>query len=154
LQLPAPEPSRPAWSIAGAILMILLAVFALLPPAWLNPGPSPSLASFFFCVVAVLVLLVALLVILRAIRRELQFGRSCAAYFGSLARTIIPVIALALILVNICSRPYLRWSERRWLERDTLLAIDREGGGFTAVETRLTERLRTEIAEATASLPR
>jgi hypothetical protein len=128
--------------------MLPLLVLAVLPSTLFGAVALLSLA-----VVGALVLLIATLDLARPVRRQSKSGQTCAAYFGSLARTLIPVLALALILVNVCSRPYLRWSEQRWLARDTLLAID-TGGGFTAVESRVTQRLQSEIAQAAAGLPR
>ena len=72
--------------------------------------------------------------------------------YGSLARTLIPVVALTLILVSVCSRPYLRLEERRLLQNDSVMGVDRNGG-FTAVESRLTQRLKSEIQKAADSLP-
>jgi len=145
LQLPVPPVSHQGWRIFGVSLLVLLALPGFLPATWLTSGViEPGL---LFWVFVGLVLLTLLVWCAYVTMRGAKHGRACVAYYGTLARTMIPVLALALILVNVCSRPYLRWSERRWLATDTVMGVD-PSGGFTRVETRVTERLKTEIQQA------
>jgi len=100
---------------------------------------------FFLLAGGLILVLITLLI--RGILRDVRYGRRCAAYYGCLMRTVIPVVALALILANICSRPYLRHAERRWLAQDTVTGVDPDGG-FTTVESRLVQRLKAEMQQA------
>ncbi len=150
LQLPVPSPSHRFWAVAGWGLVILLAI----PGLWPGLGWVSTRAGVVFCWVGGVAVIVLILgSIGYAISRDVRFGRPCAAYYGSLMRTIIPVIALALILANICSRPYLRHAERRWLAQDTVMGPDSDAGGFTRVESRLVQRLRAEMRQAAGQKP-
>lgn len=150
LQLPVPSPSHRFWTVAGWGLVILLAI----PGLWPGLGWVSTRAGVVFCWVGGVAVIVLILGSMGyAISRDVRFGRPCAAYYGSLMRTVIPVIALALILVNLCSRPYLRHAERRWLAQDTVMGPDSSGGGFTVIESRLTQRLKGEIQQAAGKNP-
>lgn len=150
LQLPVPPPSHRLWALAGWGLVVLLTLPGLWPGhVWVSLWARE--ACSWVCGAVVLALVLGSLGY--AISRDVRFGRSCAAYYGSLMRTVIPVIALALILVNLCSRPYLRHAERRWLAQDTVTALDSSGGGLTVIESRLTQRLKAEIQQAAGKTP-
>ena len=70
---------------------------------------------------------------------------------GSVLLSLVPVYALALILISLTVRPYLRHEERRWLAQDKVIALD-PSGGFTRVEAAVTQRLKAEITAAAAGL--
>jgi CDP-diglyceride synthetase len=150
LLLPVAPPSRNFYIIGWATVGVLL-VLAILPQVWLDP--ERSYVKPIYAVVAVGLLLVVLADLVYNIFCDVRYGRKFAAYYGSLARTMIPVTALALIIVNVSSRPYLRMRERQLLASDTLMSIDSKGGGFTTVEFRLVQRLKGEIQKAVESLP-
>lgn len=150
LLLPVAPPTRTFWCIAWSTVGVLVGL-ALLPPAWLDAerGATQALCA----IVAGLLLLLLLADIIYGAVCDRRYGNTCAAYYGSLARTLVPVAALALILVTVCARPLLRFEERRLIAQDTVMCIDRTGGGFTMVESRLTARLRAEIEKAVGTLP-
>jgi hypothetical protein len=150
LLLPVPPPSHRAWKIVIGCFFGLLALLCFLPESLLGLRDNPP--SVLCLPVAVLALLVVIVWFVYGTLRNKRYGKSCAAYYGSVARTMIPVFALALILVNLCSQPYLRWSERRWLAADTITRPD-PNGGFTVIETRIVKRLKAEIQQAADALP-
>ncbi len=79
------------------------------------------------------------------------FGSACfGLYRGTVARSLIPYLALAIVLVTLLTNPYLSTQERHLIRTDPLMApsSSRMSAGFTAVETRITERLRTEMLNA------
>ena len=151
LQLPVPPSSHRGWRIVDVSLLVLLALPGFLPAAWLVVLENRDAAVWLFWVFVGIVLLTVLAWCAYVILRGAKFGPTCAAYYGTHARTIIPVLALALILVNVCSRPYLRWAERRWLATDTVMGVD-PNGGFTRIETLVTQRLKAEIQQAATGL--
>lgn len=146
LLLPVAPPAHRAWRGVFGGLTGLLLVVSLLPAEWWDLGET-SLVPLSWG----LPILLVLVALAYAIHRDVRHGRDCAAYYGCLARTLVPVLALAMILLNWTSGPYLRWSERRLLAEDTLLRID-PLGGFTTVEARVTARLREEIRQACANV--
>lgn len=79
------------------------------------------------------------------------FGSSrYGLYRGTVARSLIPFLALAIVLITLLTTPYLRATEFRLIRTDPLMAIPsgRTSVGFTAIESRLTERLRSEMLHA------
>jgi len=150
LLLPVAPPTRNFYLVAWSVVGVLF-VLGLLPQAWLNPDHTYVKVLCVIVLSALLLLVLADLVY--CVVCDLRYGRKCAAYYGTLARTLIPVTALALILVNISSRPYLRMAERQLLAKDTVMRVDSTGGGFTAVESRVTQRLKSEIQKAAGALP-
>ncbi len=147
LLLPVAPPTRNLYIIGWVIVGVLLAL-GMLPQSWLDL--EVSYVKSICMVVGVWLLLMVLAGIVHYVFLEVRYGRKCAAYYGSLARTLIPVVALTLIIVNISSRPYLRISERKLLAKDTVMRVD---GGFTAIESRVTQRLKSEIQKVAETLP-
>jgi len=79
--------------------------------------------------------------------RGLASSPSHGLYYGTLARSLIPIYACAVIFVGGVCLPYLAREETRLLHRDTIIAVGSDRG-FSAVETRLVERLQKELREA------
>jgi hypothetical protein len=78
--------------------------------------------------------------------------RSQGRILGTLSRSLIPVFALAILMLSLIVQPALRMQERRFLRADTLV-WDTKEVGFTPFETRLTTQLRDAIQEAMAENP-
>ena len=64
------------------------------------------------------------------------------------ARSVIPVLAAAAILVGGLAHPYLGQREARLLAQETALSGHDELVGFTRVEALLVDRLKRELAAA------
>lgn len=69
-------------------------------------------------------------------------------YLGTAARSLIPTFAAAILLLAGAVQPWLAHEETRWMRVDHLLSQDNAIGGFTSVETRLVNRLKSEMLEA------
>ena len=71
-------------------------------------------------------------------------------YRGTVARSLIPHLAMAMVLVTVLTNPYLRAAEARLVSGDPLMSISETKicTGFTVIERRVTERLRTEMLNA------
>jgi hypothetical protein len=67
-------------------------------------------------------------------------------FYGSVFRTLVPMLALTIIVLGIATRPFLVRSEACYLDRDTLMQ-DRERVGFTRLENNLVQKLRTAMLE-------
>ena len=149
LLLPVPPFTRNLY-IIGWVTAGSFAALAMLPQSWLDR--ERSYVQTLGAVVAVGLLLLILTGLVHYACRDLRYARKFAAYYGSLSRTMIPVVALTLIIVNISSRPYLRMAERNLLAKDTVLGVD-SNAGFTIIESRVTQRLKGEIQKAAEALP-
>lgn len=76
-----------------------------------------------------------------------QYGR----FYGATFRTLIPLFALAVIVLGVSTKPFLLHAEARYLARDTLIS-DTDRAGFTRIENDLVERLRREILDGIEKL--
>ena len=72
----------------------------------------------------------------------METRRAYGLYYGTLARTLMPVYACAILFVGVVCMPYLQQRESVLLRQDTLLFIGSHGGG---IEGRLTQRLKREL---------
>jgi len=75
--------------------------------------------------------------------------RTHGLYYGTLARSIMPVYACAVILIGGICLPWLQKEESALLKKDTLFAPHPQG--FTVLEGKLTQRLQTGLADALKS---
>jgi hypothetical protein len=67
-------------------------------------------------------------------------------YYGTLARSLMPVYACAVIFIGIICLPWLQKEESALLKKDPLFSSNPHG--FTVLEGNLTLRLQSELAEA------
>ena len=72
--------------------------------------------------------------------------KGLGTYYGSLARSLMPIWACVILFIGGLGIPWLHQQETALLKKDTLMAGS--VGGFTAVEERLTHRLRDGMADA------
>lgn len=150
LSVPVPPRHGRVWR-ALPLVWLGLAVATWL--AWrvlLPRGAHGSAALGLLLAAALLALLVAGLAAagVRQLVLRVRARGALRAHAATVTRALVPVFALALIVLNLTARPYLAWEERRLVRQDTLLRIDARSGGFTSLETRLVERLRADIATA------
>jgi hypothetical protein len=75
-------------------------------------------------------------------------------YCGTVARSLIPLFAAAMILISITTRPWLLHAERRLIAADTVLMVGPHDIGFSRLENLVTERLQKAVAEAAAGQER
>jgi hypothetical protein len=67
-----------------------------------------------------------------------------ALYYGTAARSVMPALAVAILLLGGVVMPWLAREEARLVRSDPLLAQSDRAVGFTVVESRLVNRLRDE----------
>ena len=67
-------------------------------------------------------------------------------FYGTLARSLMPVYACAIILIAVIGLPWLQKEESALLKKDPL--FDSNPHGFTVLEGNLTKRLQSELAAA------
>jgi len=71
---------------------------------------------------------------------------------GTLSRSLIPVFALATLILSVAAQPILQAQERHLLRADEILWTGDEPG-FTRMETELVQRLRKATLKAMAENP-
>jgi hypothetical protein len=74
------------------------------------------------------------------------------AYCGTMARSLIPVSATAILVTCLTAGPYLAWAERHWLERDRILPPEPVEMAVTALERDTAAWLKSAVDEAAARL--
>ena len=148
LLIAVPPPTTLGALLTGGMLGVV-ALIGLLPASVLNTrnDVTPWLLLALGVGVGVGVLMLAV----RAAAARVREKGAYPLFRGSALRSRIPVYAMALILVSLLARPYLRFEQQRWLARDTVMGFD-TSGGFTAAEQRVTDRLKTEMATAAAGM--
>jgi hypothetical protein len=126
-----------AFACLGALLLIIAWAF----PA--GPGDTARIVA-----IAGLGFLAGALVvsILLGVAQGLAGQRRHAQYYGAVFRTLVPMLALTMIVLSIMARPALVRAEAHWIERDTLMQ-DRERVGFTRLENDLVQELRGAMME-------
>ena len=142
------------WRVWGGILVGVTVMLAVLPESWLTDEdlPGHSWMKFLPAIIGGVLILSGLAYLGYGIGRRQWFRKVHAAYYGSLARAFVPVIAVTVIVLNIIAQPCLRREERYLIFSDTLMHIDPKGG-FTAIESRLVQRLKAEMQQAAAKFP-
>jgi len=171
----APILLLPGWRQVARILLLgvllplaVYAVYSLLPIAGRGVGVQHHLARFTVEMLVLCGLLVSLpwLLTVRFIRRRCgQLGVPVLAgrrqqrdpryrlYFGTVARSLIPIYALALLAVVLVCRPALHYQEREAYRQDRLFFVHR-GEIRPRLEAKIADRLRSEVLQATAQLAR
>ena len=68
-----------------------------------------------------------------------------------MARSLIPCLALTVILLGLVPGYFLRQQERALLRADSVMGVD-PNGGFTKIEAKVVQRLKQEALQAIDSL--
>ncbi|MCK5802570.1 MAG: hypothetical protein KAI66_07040, partial [Lentisphaeria bacterium] len=76
-----------------------------------------------------------------------RYGR----FFGTVARSLIPIFAAATVVLSLIAPITLRREEGRFLRADKIL-FNGEGAGFSNAENQLTRRLRSDTLAAAKRL--
>jgi hypothetical protein len=122
---------------AGALLLII---------AWCLPAtPGDSVRTV---ALVGLGFMTACLVfgILLGLAQGLTGQRQHGKFYGSVFRTLVPMLALTIVVLGGLARPSLLRAEASYLDRDTLMQ-DRDRVGFTRPENDLVQKLRTAMIE-------
>jgi hypothetical protein len=129
-----------AWALGGAGVLILIV-------AWFLPIHSSGFARTFAMVGLGFIAAAFAVGILLGIGQGLAGQRQHGMFYGSLFATLIPMLALTIIVLGVVTRPLLLRAEGRYIERDTLMQ-DHDRVGFTRIENDLVEELRTAMIES------
>ncbi|MBU8901789.1 MAG: hypothetical protein KOO69_03535, partial [Victivallales bacterium] len=73
-------------------------------------------------------------------------GKQYALYYGALAKTLVPIFALAMIFMTLIVIPYLEWREADLISKDKV--IYGQSRSFTHAEDQVTQRLKAAMLKA------
>jgi hypothetical protein len=132
------------------LVPLLLGVAAVAATWWVPPRlTGPSAAGMGSIIVTALILAVtapaAGLFLLLADRKH-------GLYAGTVARSLIPIFAAAVVLLCVSTRPLLLRAERRGIQTDTIVMTSPGEVGFTRIESQVVARLQKAVAAAAAGL--
>jgi hypothetical protein len=152
LDPPPPTTRLQRYLVVGAGILLLVGFLvprlSLRPDSLQAPGQAFSAGGLAAVGLAGAFLLVAALVrtVLLLVAPPSQ-GRA----IGTLSRSLIPVFALAALLLSVCAQPILHAQERHLVRTENR----RSDGeiGFTEVETKLVQHLRQSTLQAMAANP-
>ncbi|MBN2449776.1 MAG: hypothetical protein JXR77_05265 [Lentisphaeria bacterium] len=138
---------------ARGLLVVLAAPAVLTFAAWVvpaSPSPPPGWLLFAPVLLGVFLVLTAIVTFARFLAGSPRYG----LYWGSVARSLIPGFAAAVLTLCLLARPTLLHSERHCLATDPILGTMTDGGtaGFTQVETRVVNRFREQVSQAITQL--
>ncbi|MFA6714735.1 MAG: permease prefix domain 1-containing protein [Victivallales bacterium] len=132
--------------IIGITAILYFLVFAILPLRYSPPqGPLPlSLMAVGWLGVIIATACVIVLVV-RYLSSILSDGKY-ALYYGALAKTLTPVLALAMIFMTLLVVPYLEWREADLIGKDRI--IYGQPKSFSRVEHQVVQRLKNAMLKA------
>jgi len=131
--------------IIAIITLVFLAILACGPLRLSYTGPFMiPLAIIGLVVVVVLVLYTVILFI--EYLTTIFSGKQYALYYGALAKTIVPIFALAMIFMTLIIIPYLDWREADLISKDKIMYG--QAKSFTHIEYRVTQRLKAAMLKA------
>ena len=140
LAIPSPKPVNAIWKkgycLAGGGVICFCCVLAR--KQFGSQGGLERFAVFWGFGVCLMFLIACLVISIKGWKTRRAYG----LYYGTLARTLMPVYACAILFVGVVCMPYLQQRESVLLRQDTLLFIGSHGGG---IEGRLTQRLKREL---------
>jgi len=151
LQVAAPPHGKGPWllwgvAVSGGLMLAVAQCLRLLSPAESGSNDGQKIMGICLLAFGAAASLTAGIGFFRYLFGSTRFGM----YRGSVARSLIPHLAMAMVLVTVLTNPFLRSAEARLVRTDPLMAISgtKNNAGFTVIETRLVERLRTGMLHA------
>lgn len=133
--------------IVGKIFWICLSI------AWLfcvtkNGLLGESQHGAVFLTLGISLLLFFIVLVFITLRKAWISRKSHGLFFGSLSRSLLPVYACAVIFLGAICLPYIQKKESYFLSQDPLLFPDTKTGFFSALEDKVTQRLKTSMEKA------
>jgi hypothetical protein len=132
--------------IIGITAILYFLVFAILPLRYSPPqGELPLSIMIVGWIGAIIVVACIIVLIVRYLLTIFSDGKY-ALYYGALAKTLTPVLALALIFMTLLVIPYLEWRESDLIGKDKILYGTPKS--FTHAEYQVVQRLKNGILKA------
>ncbi len=144
--------ARITGAIGAMIWVLLFAQSAMIPPLWWimsilgrtdqleekMPAAVPFLVPLYLLILASIMFLPMLWE-----RKRRRYG----SYFGTLARSMLPLHAVTMLLLTLVIYPACMANERALLHQDRIIFFQEQklAHGFTPIEDRVVARLRAEM---------
>ena len=143
LGISVPQSVRPLWGglFFGALLVSWI-LCILVRPLFGHIRLMDDVLLGLMSGLGLIFLVICIIVFFKGVILRKEFG----SYYGSLARSLMPIWACVILFIGGLAIPWLHQQETALLKKDTLMASS--VGGFTAIEERVTHRLRDGMADA------
>ena len=143
LGISVPQSIRPLWRVLffGA-LSVSWILCILVRPLFGHIRLMDDVLLGLMSGLGLIFLVICIIVFFKGVILRKEFG----SYYGSLARSLMPIWACTILFIGGLVIPWLHQQETTLLKKDTLMASS--VGGFTAIEERVTHRLRDGMADA------
>jgi len=143
LGISAPQSIRPLWrGLFFGALSVSWILCILVRPLFGHIRLMDDILLGLMSGLGLIFLVICIIVFFKGVISRKEFG----SYYGSLTRSLIPIWACVILFIGGLGIPWLHQQETALLKKDTLMASS--VGGFTAIEGRLTHRLRDGMADA------
>ena len=130
---------------ARRLLPVLIIESILFALVWLIPAtPSPlpeRIARIMATITAGTLAIGALIAFIQGIAGRKEYG----LFYGTVFRSMIPLLAGALIVLSLISRPALRYEEAKYIRQDTFFNPSSTLPGGLSLETRATDQFRADL---------
>ncbi len=142
LDIPTPESLRRGWRLAALTLGILLIMAGFFP--WPPDAPGYIGLPLLAFGTALIILLTGGVIVTRFCT-----STEHRLYYGSTARTIVPLLAMAMLALNLLSGPPLRVAEQHWVRKDPTISPTVP---MTVLEAEATRDFRNQLVIIAADL--
>jgi len=135
------------WIVRGATILAI-GLVVVIKAYWINISPVFTTLGVLFAIA------ITVFGIRFIIRKRTQHG----LYYGTLAKSLIPIYALSMVLISVTLQPLLLRSEASWLKKDKLIygyLADRHNTtvGFTGMEQKATRKYWGLLKQALSDEP-
>jgi hypothetical protein len=130
------------WGVGAAV--------ALASVAWVVPLPTGQTPAFPPVLLAPALCLIGLCgAVWVASFLQGAFGsRQAGLFYGTLARSVLPILAFGVIVISVTTRPWLLHRERQLMKADEIIVDVSGKPGITKMETELTEEMVHAVKRA------
>jgi len=136
---------------ARRLLPILMGESFVLILLWLTPAPPIHLVKLGTFIVAGLTGLTLLASAITGFVQGMGGQKKYGLFYGTVFRSRIPLLAGAMLLINLVSRPILQNAEEKYVRQDTLLNLT-QSPHMSRLKTETINYIRTELQAALKEL--
>ena len=146
LDIPCPEIKQSkTWRIILITIFSIFILLALLPIRITSNSPLLVVTTIVGSSAGIVLILYIIILIAKYLI-SLFSGKQYALYYGALAKSMTPVLALAMIFMTLAIIPYLNWREADLISKDKVMYGQPKI--FTHVEHKITQRLKAQMLKA------
>lgn len=147
------QPGHTLWRIIGPVVLLSSALGGAVMIADKLLGQMQMMVDanylliLSFTLIWVLIIVAIWLMIL-LVQRMMRNNKTDAIYYGTLARSLVPVYAIAIVLLTGITQPYLAHREAQLLAEDKLVFLHGNEVGISPMENMAVEKIKARLFPA------